>query len=282
MAIARGVRRMLPRQLRVAARALRRRRPPSGAPLPNEPPGDGVLRCRIAYNRYGGYCVPLSSQHRPAAKAILEGRVYEPDTITFVASRCGRGDIVHAGTYFGDFLPALAHAVADGALIWAFEPNEENFRCAGITLAINAIENTRLMHAALGEGTASGALVTADAAGLALGGGSTIARGTTEGATLQPVSIVAVDDVVPRDREVSLMQLDVEGYEREALAGAVRTIERWRPVLVLESLPDGGWLRNTLTPLGYTAFQKVHGNTVLACGPGTGVADQAGPSTRSV
>ena len=32
-----------------------------------------ALKCTIAYNKYGGYCVPLSSHHRPNAQYILGG-----------------------------------------------------------------------------------------------------------------------------------------------------------------------------------------------------------------
>ena len=67
-----------------------------------------VLKCKISYNKYGGYCVPLSSHYRPAAKTVLSKKVYEPDTIEYMLKNCKSGDVVHAGTYFGDFLPALS------------------------------------------------------------------------------------------------------------------------------------------------------------------------------
>ena len=64
-----------------------------------------VLQCQVAYNMFGGYCVPLSSYCRPAAQAILNGQVWEPETIAELRkfAKIGGGDVVHAGTYFGDF-----------------------------------------------------------------------------------------------------------------------------------------------------------------------------------
>ncbi len=44
-----------------------------------------ALKCTIAYNQYGAYCVPLSSRHRPAAKAILDRRIWEPGTLKVIA-----------------------------------------------------------------------------------------------------------------------------------------------------------------------------------------------------
>jgi len=250
----------------VILRAGRRSRVPDEQPLgdASRDVAEGVLRCRIAYNRYGGYCVPLSSQHRPAAQAVLGGGVYEPQTIEYLSARCGSGDIVHAGTYFGDFLPALSKSVADGACVWAFEPNEENYRCALITLAINDLHNVRMTHAALGAEGAAGELITTDAGGRALGGGSRLwTEGPAAVDSLQSVPLLALDDVIPTDRQVSIIHLDVEGYEERALMGALRTIERCRPTLVLETVPERSWLAESILALGYRIGPKLHLNTVL-------------------
>lgn len=75
----------------------------------------GALDCVVAGNKHGVYCVPRSSRHRPAAQAILQSRVWEPDTLDLVGGTDRDGDIVHAGTFFGDFLPALARSRRNGA-----------------------------------------------------------------------------------------------------------------------------------------------------------------------
>ena len=68
----------------------------------------------------------------------------------FMAANCGAGDIIHAGTYFGDFLPALSRALDPDAHLWAFEPSAENFECAQKTVALNGLGNITLMNAGLG------------------------------------------------------------------------------------------------------------------------------------
>jgi FkbM family methyltransferase len=220
-----------------------------------------VLQCCVAYNRHGGYCVPLSCIQRPAVQAILAGNVWEPETIDLLASHAAGDDLVHAGTFFGDFLPAVARSRGPGAKVWAFEPNPENYRCALITAQINGLRNVELLNAGLGERRGSLPMVTTDNRGHSLGGASQIVSDAGQGTIT--VDVVTVDDSIPPDRQVSLIQLDVEYFEKQALAGALRTIRRCRPILVLENLPEELWLSEHLFPLGYRLGGQVHDNTVL-------------------
>jgi len=228
-------------------------------------PLESALQCCIAYNAHGGYCVPLSSRHRPAAQKILAGQVYEPQTIDFIAKHAGSGDIVHAGTYFGDFLPALSRACTAGSKVWACEPNPESYRCATITCLINGLANVSLTNAALGERPESRVLLTTNRDGRALGGASQLLppNAVEIAGRTQSVQILTVDDLVPADRTISILQLDVEGHERQALSGAIQTVQRSWPILILEKLPDQAWLADNILRLGYRPCGQIHGNTLL-------------------
>jgi FkbM family methyltransferase len=223
--------------------------------LPRKAPPEGTLDVVFGRNGYGVYCIPRKAALRPAARAVIRGRCHEPDTVAFLAREDTGGDIVHAGTFFGDFLPALARSRVDGAQVWAFEPNPESRRCAALTIALNQLTNVVLQEFALGSAAGEKWFVTRDPNGRPLGGRSHLAD--AQGDVL--VKVRCLDDVVPADRRVGLIQLDVEGYEREALAGAARTIAAWRPKLVLEA-PPLDWLEEQ----GYRAIATLHGNTVFA------------------
>lgn len=235
----------------------------------DEPFVSSTLDARLAYNRFGGYLVPNSSSHRPAAQLVLDSQVYEADTIDFVRAHCGEGDIVHAGAYFGDFLPALSSGCAPGAIVWAFEPNGENYRCAEVTALINNLRNVRLHHAGLGERDADAFIRIKDTDGRALGGASSIVGSPDHRPDLdQAVELVAIDHVVPRRRHVAVIQLDVEGHEQAALAGALATIRRCRPLIVIEVLPasdllDSEWFRSNIQDLGYEQTEAIDGNVVF-------------------
>lgn len=230
-----------------------------------------ALKCIVSYNKYGGYCVPESSRYRPAARKILSNDIHEPKTIEYIISKCGNGDVVHAGTYFGDFLPALSKGVSANSIIWAFEPNPENYRCAKITIEINNITNVVLTNAGLGAKQEQLFIQTIDKKGRALGGASRIVSHESNEMTLaENVQMITIDSIISLERFVSVIQLDVEGHEKNALTGALSTIQRCLPVIILEVLPsstliDSDWFRKNILCLGYRKIIDVHGNSVFAC-----------------
>lgn len=232
---------------------------------------DSLLRCMLASNRHGLYCVPITALDRPAGRLVAAGDVYEPDTIDVITRRCGTGDVIHAGTYFGDLVPALSKGLASGATLWAFEPNHESFRCAAITIALNGLTNVSLTHAGLGATCGMASVKMQDQTGRDLGGCSRIVPDDSQLPGCERVAVTTVDATVGSDRTVTVLQLDVEGHEREALEGAQKTIARCRPLLILELQPgtrllESAWFADHILALGYRQTISVHGNVVLECG----------------
>lgn len=228
----------------------------------------GLVRATIEHNSFGTYCVPEESKWRPAARKIRLGHVYESSTLSFIESRRPSGDVVHAGAYFGDFLPALSQFCESGEIVWAFEPNPTNFSCASATIALNRLDNVRLFESGLGSSHSTGLLVTTDQAGVSLGGASSVSVDENSPGTGVEISIVRLDDVVSEDRVVGLLQLDVEGFEQYALEGALQLISRCRPMLIIEVNPgdnfvDSGWFSMNIRSLGYRETANLHGNRVF-------------------
>lgn len=192
----------------------------------------------IARNRLGQYCVPRESMHRPCAMTVMRGMVWEPATLAAIEKLYDGGEIVSAGAYFGDFLPFMAQlAGKQDAGVLAFEPNAVNFACATVTCAINTLSNCRLIRGGLGADSASLTMKTHDDNGVPLGGGSRLVKGRpgSDRARFDEIEIHAIDSHIGAATVVGLIQLDIEGYEMAALAGARDTIARCRPLLVLEA-----------------------------------------------
>jgi FkbM family methyltransferase len=133
---------------------------------------------------------------------------------------------------------------------------------------LNDLRNVRLCHAALGAASGMGTLRVIDRSGVPLGGKSALVDSidNASGERGERVPVVRIDDIVPADRQVAIIHLDVERREQQAIAGALATIRRCLPPLLVETVPDAAWIKAHLSPLGYAHAGRVGPNTLLAVG----------------
>jgi FkbM family methyltransferase len=225
-----------------------------------------TLDATIAYNKYGGYCTPYATQKESVVQAILKGEVYEPNTIQYIIDHCGDGDVVQAGAFFGDFLPGIAKNISKHAKVWTFEPSAEFYRCAEITILLNNLTNVELFQVGLGAEKSELKLQVATKEGRQLGGASRIID--SENGKFVPIVIETLDSMIPKDRNISILQFDLEGFEVPALKGAINTIKRCKPILILEILSHNDiltddWFTENILSLGYEITGKVHNNTII-------------------
>jgi len=68
------------------------------------------------------------------------------------------------------------------------------------------------------------------------------------------VPMIALDSLALTD--IDLIELDLEGYEYDALLGAKETIERNKPVLIIENAADE--VKQFLSTLGYVEWKKIN------------------------
>ncbi len=193
------------------------------------------LDCVIATNNYGFVCIPKSCLHRSVGKVLMAGRVFEQATIDRIIEHRGDGTVVHAGAFVGDMLPAISGL---GKRVYAFEPGRGFYRCAQITLNLNFDDEhaTILINKGLADKEISDApLLSGQTEELSEGGASRILR-TTDGVEpyrIERVGLTTIDETVPIG-DVSVIHLDVEGFEENALRGGIRTLRATKPVLILE------------------------------------------------
>ena len=50
---------------------------------------------------------------------------------------------------------------------------------------------------------------------------------------------LALDDLLPEDLQVDFVKVDTQGADHAAVEGMARTIERWRPPMLVEFWPPG-------------------------------------------
>lgn len=213
--------------------------------------------CFISKNKYGLYCIPNKSSHRPAAKKILKQKVWEPNTIKYILNNSQK-DIIHAGTYFGDFLPAISKI--DGNA-YCFEPNPINYQSAYLTTILNSIDDVSISNCALGnyQGICNLKIKQADKF---RGGGSKIVKNSTSN-TIK-VEINTLDNLFDDMQNIGLIQLDTQGSELEILKGGRNIIKRNKPTLILQTFnKNDKWIKENIISMGYRMAGTCDSNKIL-------------------
>jgi len=197
--------------------------------------------------------VPLAAAHRPAVQAFLNGNYHEGFSHrAFKKILTARGgNAIHAGAFFGDMLHTLA-LYAD--TVYAFEPVLDNYILAKHNAATLGLTNVALFNAALGAKGGFAELKTHTEAGEFRGGASSIIkRKGYAPALLERAPMLALDNLGLKN--ITLLHLDIEGYEAEALMGAKALILQSKPIILLEDNPKA--CAAILAPMGYTlAFSR--------------------------
>ncbi|MGB8265599.1 MAG: FkbM family methyltransferase [Candidatus Velthaea sp.] len=147
------------------------------------------------------------------------------------AALCAPGDTVFdVGANIGAHTVALARLVGPGGFVYAFEPLRVIFNVLCANVALNGLENVEGVHAVVGRTPGeefipeirhdeSGNFGSFDASYFGAG---------------RPVRRVTLDAFANVER-LTLVKIDIEGMEGEAIAGAHDLIARHRPVLYVEN-----------------------------------------------
>lgn len=205
------------------------------------------------------YCVPRYAETRPAAQHVLNKEIYEKNThriMKYVLNYTNKS-AVHAGTFFGDMIPLFSEYCSDK--VYAFEPVLENFVMAKQCIDKNDVRNVVLFNSALSDKQGSARFKTIHEQGFHMGGWSHITTDEMDPRRSQVVSTLRIDDIQMND--LAVIHLDLEGHEKEALYGAINTIRKDEPILILES---GEKDLSALDGIGYETMMQGHHIDVLS------------------
>lgn len=140
------------------------------------------------------------------------------------------GDIIDAGAYIGD--SALVLSDYTNGKIHAFEPEESNFKNLEKTIAINNLSN-KIVPIKLGLGKENAiCTLNVDKDDII---GASFCNDNIKKNIKQEVGITSIDKYVEDNniQRVGLIKTDVEGFEQDLLKGAINTIKRDKPVLMI-------------------------------------------------
>jgi FkbM family methyltransferase len=202
---------------------------------------------------------------------LLNNASCEPDEVDLVAMlltqrRASAGDgvkLIDCGANIGVHTIELSRHMFGWGEVLAIEAQERIFYALAGNIALNNCFNARAIHAAVGahKGTLSMPRPDYNVAGSF---GSLEIRQTAKtefiGQTIDytpgncdEISMVTIDEIA--SERVDFIKIDVEGMELDVLDGARASIERSKPIMLIEVIKtDRALLESRLIEMGYQLF----------------------------
>lgn len=135
------------------------------------------------------------------------------------------GDIIDAGAYNGD-TPIVLSKYTNGK-VYAFEPERKLFRLLQENIKINRLDN-KIIPVPLGLGDEAGSYT------LHFDGICPTLRENLNAKNQEHIELATIDSYVEaHNLKVSLIKSDIEGFEQNLLRGAINTLKRDKPVLMI-------------------------------------------------
>jgi FkbM family methyltransferase len=151
--------------------------------------------------------------------------VFEPAESRLVARVLEAGDTyVDVGAHIGWFATIAGRRVGSDGLVIACEPYPENAAALRANLELNHVAGARLVEMAIGSMKGVLSLAGYDSGGIT-------ALDWVEGSRIE-VAMTTLDDVTAGVGDITLLKIDVEGWERHVLLGGPQTLTRTRNVLI--------------------------------------------------
>jgi FkbM family methyltransferase len=202
---------------------------------------------RILGGLASGYRIHIS----PAENLSYLLGTNEPHLQKAIRQYVSAGDTVYdIGANIGYVSLSLAKRVGPSGAVIAFEPIPQNIKAFRKNIALNPIENVRLLEYAASDRAGDAVIRLVENSATA----SLVWHRNNPAATEFSIHTVAIDELVERGElaHPNFVKIDVEGAEGFVLQGMQRTIAAARPVLFVECSDAGraqAW--KLLTELNY-------------------------------
>ena len=227
-------------------KALWKLRPP-GEP---EPPSARLVRrwrekrllARLEYDWPGGFTLhrtgdlvyvptPLDARGR---HALLHPPRAHPGVLGFLHPGAV---VIDIGANLGEWTLPFARAVGPGGRVIAIEPAPTNATGLEATLAANALHQAEVFRCAIGDRDGHVDFAVPIVTSAQTDTGTARIGPAPCGHQALQVPLRSLDSVTAERRldRLDLIKVDVEGYERQVIIGAAALLDRFRPVLVIET-----------------------------------------------
>ncbi|WP_274968762.1 FkbM family methyltransferase [Succinimonas amylolytica] len=137
--------------------------------------------------------------------------------------------VIDAGAYIGDSCIVFEKQLPDVLSIYGFEPSKVAYNLLKKTIELNKSSKIIPVQIALGNTTSVKSLV-------GNGMGMTLApdSDTCNSKNMESVNVITLDQYVSEHKiTVGLIKTDLEGFEQQFIEGALNTIKKFKPTLLI-------------------------------------------------
>lgn len=170
---------------------------------------------------------------------LYVGGSFEPNEFAFLRSVLRPGmTVIDGGANEGLYSLFAARRVGLSGTVLAIEPSTREYERLLANLALNSLQRVVALKVALGRTAGSALLAVAEAGHEGQNTvGSRVSNPKVATVDHEEVNLTTIDAIVGQRRldRVDLIKLDIEGSEVDALEGAHTTIDRFKPLLLLEA-----------------------------------------------
>jgi FkbM family methyltransferase len=201
------------------------------------------IQCLVSKNPIFSFLLADGSRFDyPIKSAIgrsLFSGIFEIEEIEFVRQILKPGDIFFdVGANGGLYTIIAAKHVGDNGHVYTFEPGERELKLLHHNIAINNLTNVTIIESAVSniKGKANFA-ISVD------GAMNSLSKTNHPGQKIQEwqtVEVTTIDDIVQEFnvKRIDLMKIDVEGAEKQVLAGAKKFLDSQKEIILLFEASD--------------------------------------------
>lgn len=164
-------------------------------------------------------------------RGIVNSKCHEPHVETVLKAILHSGDVfLDLGANIGYFTLLAASIVRDIGKVISFEPNMQNLQLLYASIIENKFSNIIVYPFAASDTNQIFSLTS-------FGSNGFIEKAHSAQSNSQFLQSVLVDNVLQNEEKISVIKMDIEGFETLALRGMERIISKHKPVIVTEFNP---------------------------------------------
>ena len=162
---------------------------------------------------------------------------FEPNELTWMSQTLTEGmTMIDIGAHMGMYTLTASKLVGDSGVVVALEPSSREFQRLALHVNLNDLRNVRCIQVAASSASGEATLKIASEWNSGHNTFGEFFNPDVEIIREERVLTQTLDAVVSAQKldRVDLIKIDVEGHELHVLAGAVETLTRFRPRILIE------------------------------------------------